>query len=126
MNDRIWVAVHPGREGTRVIATDGVGATLLKARLAAHPWHQRALPSLLEALAFWQKQAVHAVLAVDVQDVRFGGTFLHELDETHARTPLYSIDLVDGRRRPRRAGDRIDGIGDFRDLRQIMLTTVPR
>ena len=62
MQERIWVAIHRHAATTRVLATAGPGQTLLKARLAPDPWHQRALPSLLEALAFWHKQQVHAVL----------------------------------------------------------------
>lgn len=126
MEDRIWVAIHPRRSETRVIATEGAGTTLLKARLAPHPWHQRALPSLLEALALWQKRPVHAVLVVDAGDSTFATSLLPDLAAEHARSPLYSLDVVEGRRRPPRRSDRIDGLGDFRDLRQLMLFEVAR
>jgi len=126
MEDRIWVAVHPRRSETRVIATEGAGATLLKARLAPHPWHQRALPSLLEALALWQKQPVHAVLVVDAGDSTFATSLLPDVAAEHSRSPLYTLDVVEGRRRPPRRSDRIDGLGDFRDLRQLMLFEVAR
>lgn len=75
MQDRIWVTIHPRREWTRVLVTDGPEQTLLKARLAPTPWHQRALPTLLEALALWHSRPVHAVLAADAQD----GTFVTNL-----------------------------------------------
>lgn len=126
MEDRNWVAIRQERSVMRVIATEGSGVTLLKARLAAHPWSQRALPTLLEALAFWQKQPVHAVLAVDSAESSFATSLLLDLDAGHARTPLYSLDLVDGRRPARRAADRVDGMGDFRDLRQLMQFVVAR
>src|SRR3982750_1040742 len=61
MEDRIWVAIHPRGSETRVLATEGSGSPLLKARLASHPWHQRALPTLLEALALSQSRRGHAV-----------------------------------------------------------------
>ncbi len=125
MEDRIWVAIHPRRSETRVIATEGAGTTLLKARLAPHPWHQRALPSLLEALALWQKRPVHAVLVVDAEDSTFATSLLPDLAAEHARSPLYTLDVVEGRRPPRRR-DRIEGLGDFRDLRQLMLFEVAR
>ncbi len=35
MEDRIWVAIHPRGSETRVLATEGAGSTLLKARLVA-------------------------------------------------------------------------------------------
>jgi hypothetical protein len=126
MEDRIWVAVRPQRSGTRVLATEGMGPTLLKACLAPHPWNQRALPSLLEAIALWQKQPVHAVLAVEGQDDAFVTSLCPSLADERLRTPLYALDLVDGRRGPRRARDRIDGMGDFRDLRQLMRFAVAR
>jgi hypothetical protein len=126
MEDRIWVAIHPGERETRVLATEPTGSTLLKARLAAHPWHQRALPSLLEALAFWQNRRVHAVLVAG----DLGGTsvmsFCPDLAAEYARTPLYTLDVVEGRRRPPRRHESINGVGDFRDLRQLMLFEVAR
>jgi len=125
MQDRIWVAIHRQGSTTRVLATAGPAQTLLKARLAADPWHQRALPSLLEALAFWQKQQVHAVLVADDSVSTSDTGPLGEL-ATHARTPLYTLDWAEGRRRAPRRSERVDGVGDFRDLRQLMLFTVAR
>lgn len=126
MSDHTWVAIHPRRSETRVLATAGSGPALLKARLAPHPWHQRALPSLLEALALWQRQQVHAVLVADAEDSSFVTNFCPDLVAEHARNPLYTLDLVEDRRRPPRRRDRLDGLGDFRDLRQLMLFQVAR
>lgn len=45
-----------------------------------------------------------------------------DLAAEHVHTPLYTLEVVeDRRRRPPRRSDRIDGLGDFRDLRQLML-----
>jgi hypothetical protein len=127
MEDRIWVAIHPRGSETRVLATEGSGLPLLKARLAAHPWHQRALPTLLEALALWQSRRVHAVLVAGDGDGTSVTSLCPDLAAEHARTPLYTLDVVEGRRRrPPRRSDRIDGLGDFRDLRQLMLFEVAR
>ena len=79
MEDQICVAIHPRGSETRVLATAGAGSTLLKARLAARPWHQRALPSLLEALALWQSRPVHAVLVVDKGDATFATSLCPDL-----------------------------------------------
>jgi hypothetical protein len=125
MQERIWVAIHPRRESTRILVTEGPGETLLKARLAASPWHQRALPTFLEALALWQKQPVHAVLAADDQDGTYVRNLCPDLAAEHARTPLYTLDVVAARRPPRRS-DRLDGVGEFRDLRQLLLFEVAR
>jgi hypothetical protein len=126
MEDRIWVAIHPRGSETRVLATEGAGSTLLKARLVARPWHQRALPSLLEALALWQSRPVHAVLVADKGDATFVTSLCPDLAAEYARTPLYTLDVVEGRRRPLRRHERIDGVGDFRDLRQLMLFEMAR
>ncbi len=127
MQDRIWVAIQRHGSTTRVLATAGPMQTLLKARLAADPWHQRALPSLLEALALWQKQQVHAVLVADGRGSTCDTGLFADLAAEHARTPLYTLDWADGRRRgPRRSSERVDGVGDFRDLRQLMLFAVAR
>jgi hypothetical protein len=124
MHDRIWVTIHPRREWTRVLVTDGPEQTLLKARLAPIPWHQRALPTLLEALALWHSRPV-AVLAADAQDGTFVRNLCPDLAAEHARTPLYTLEVVAARRPPRRR-DRLDGVGDFRDLRQLMLFEMAR
>ena len=126
MEDRIWVAIHPSGSETRVLATEGAGSTLLKARLSARPWHQRALPSLLEGLALWQSRQVHAVLVVDDGGGSSVTSLCPDLAAEHARTPLYTLDVVEGRRRPPRRREPIDGVGDFRDLRQLMLFEVAR
>jgi len=101
MQDQIWVAIQPRGSETRVLATAGDGSTLLKARLVARPWHQRALPSMLEALALWQSRPVHAVLVVGKGDAAFVTSLCPDLAAEHARTPLYTLEVVEGRRRPR-------------------------
>jgi hypothetical protein len=107
------------------LATAGSGPTLLKARLGPRPWHQRALPSLLEALSMWQRQQLHAVLVADAEDRTSVTSLCPDLAAEHSRTPLYTLDVVEGRRPPRRR-ERLDGLGDFRDLRQLMLFEVAR
>jgi hypothetical protein len=121
MEDRICVAIHSRGSETRVLATARAGTTLLKARLMARPWHQRALPSLLEALALWQSRPVHAVLVVDKGDATFVESLCPDIAAEHARTPLYTLDVVAGRRHPPQRHERLDGVGDFRDLRQLLL-----
>jgi hypothetical protein len=61
---KLWMAVAPASRATRVIALHG-HETSLKAHLNPTPRHCRALPWLLEAIALWQGEKVHAVLCAD-------------------------------------------------------------
>lgn len=121
----IWMAIRPGRSGTRVLATAGVEQTLLKANLAAEPAHPRAVPALLEAVALWQGEQVRAALSVDVQADGCGTRLSRALFDVVDPTPLFHLDIVPDRPR-RRVRDRLDGLGGFRDLRQLLLFEVAR
>lgn len=121
----IWIAIRPGRTGTRVLATAGAQETLLKARLASEPAHPRAVPALLEAVALWQGDQVRAALSVDGRDDGCGTRLSRTLVDVIDPTPLFRLDIVPDRPRRRRR-DRLDGLGDFRDLRQLLLFEVAR
>jgi hypothetical protein len=122
----IWMGIAPTSESTRVIAMAGAGAarTLLKARLAPTPSSRRALPSLLEAIALWQGQAVRAALVAD-SSVTSSDTSLFRDSFPDFGSALYTLDFVEALRRPRRRDD-IDGMGRFADLRQLLLFEVAR
>jgi hypothetical protein len=121
----IWMAIHPRCTETRVLATDGVKETLLKARLAVDPSHPRALPTLLEAVALWQGQKVHAALIADSVAGASGSSLLHDCFAIFEPTPLFQLEMVDGCQSRRRC-KAITGLGDFRDLRQLLLWEVAR
>ena len=120
----IWVGIHPCRTGTRVIAMDGPTETLLKARLPL-PRHPRAVAMLLEALALWHGTQVRAAVAAD-ETLAMSGTSLSPdlLGEVNGG-PLYTLEYVPVHSRRRRR-DGLDGLGDFRDLRQLLLFEVAR
>jgi hypothetical protein len=123
MEAHIQVAIHPGQLVTRVLATGPAGETLLKARLARTPWHTRALPSFLEARALWEREPIRGVIFVEPAADPYASDLCASLADEHARTPLYTLDLVPARRAPRRA-DPLRGLGncrDHRDLRQLLL-----
>jgi len=121
----IWMAIRPGRTGTRVLATAGVRETLLKANLAAEPAHHRAVPALLEAVALWQGEQVRAALCVGASGDGSGTRLARTLVDVVDPTPLFRLDFVpEGPRRAKR--DRLEGLGDFRDLRQLLLHEVAR
>lgn len=123
--DSIWVGIHPRPEGTRILATTGPTETLLKARLRFDPQHPRALPMLLEALALWQGLQVRGALAVDESAASSGTSPFRDCLLDFGQTPLYRLDVVPFLRRPRRRDD-LGGMGNFRDLRQLLLFEVAR
>ena len=115
----IWMAVHPQSSGTRVIATEG-RKVILKARLRAVPEHPRALQWLLEAVALWEGERVHGALCVG--GARGGSATSFRADWfSDFGGPLYALEVVDlDRRRPSTAlEDRLDGLGEFRDLKTL-------
>jgi hypothetical protein len=122
----IWMGIAPGPLGTRVLAMHGANETILKARLLGEPAHPRALPSLLEAVALWQGLPVRAALAVDEGSSGCGTNLSHDAFFEVGRSPLYSLDCVavdGGRRRGRRD---LSGMGEFGDLRRLLIEEVAR
>lgn len=121
----IWLAMHPRPTGTRILAQAGPGETLLKGHLASRPTSPRAVAAFLEGLALWQGVPIRAALCVESEaDTSVTSSFLESVVD-YGRAPLYELEVVPaGRRRKRR--DRLEGMGDFRDLRQLLLFEVAR
>lgn len=126
MNE-IWMAISPGALTTRVIAMAGASETILKARLGPSPSHPRALPTLLEAMALWHGTRVRAALVAAERDglsdcSLYRGAFADD------GGPLYTLDWVPAaaRGRRRRHRDLAGSLGDFADLRQLVLFEVAR
>jgi hypothetical protein len=123
--DSIWMGIAPGVQRTRVIAMDGASETILKARLRRDPAHPRAMVSLLEAVALWQGAPVRAALSADDEQTSCESCLCRAAAIDIAPSSLYTVDWVPvtGRGRRRR---NIAGMGDFRDLRQLLLFEVVR
>jgi hypothetical protein len=121
----IWMGISPGPSTTRVLAMAGASETILKARLSPAPSHPRALATLLEAVALWQGTKVHAALCAGERD---GASDSALYREAFADTggPLYSLDWVPAPARGRRRHRDINGVGDFADLRQLVLFEATR
>ena len=123
--ESIWVGIHPQQESTRVLVMSGSAEILLKARLSPLPSHRRALSTLLEAIALWQGRPVRAALVADAP----GG--LSERGISRDSFPdfgdglHYTLEYVSVLRPPRRR-DGLGGMGDFRDLRQLLLFDLSR
>jgi hypothetical protein len=116
--EKIWMAIHPGAQATRVLAM-AANETIIKARLSPAPQHPRALQWLLEAVALWQGLPVEAVLCAGGGP---GGpvTSLYRDWFPDFGNPLYTIHWVQGVGRPRRPmGDRLSAMGCYSDLKQL-------
>jgi hypothetical protein len=123
--DSIWMGIAPGIRETRVIAMHGASETILKARLRRDPAHPRAMVSLLEAVALWEGMPVRAALAADDEQTSSESSLCRAATIDTGPSPLYSVDWVPATGRGRRRS-RIAGMGDFRDLRQLLLFEVVR
>ena len=125
----IWMGVVPGLECTRVLVQDGAKTTLLKARMPVEPKHPRALEVLCEAIALWCGKPVRAAVDVDAlvrfcDPKRWGDSVA---GPSLNGAPLFEIRLAEGGvRGVRRERDGLEGMGDFRDVRQLVLFEVAK
>src|SRR5215207_1825574 len=114
------VVLIPSAARTRVLVTAGPDE-LLRAILPSPSavQYERATISFLESLALWLNAKLHVVLSVDAREA---GCCLGLTDElgVGVRSLYFEVEVRDRRAR-RRRGQRIGGIGDFADLRQLRL-----
>jgi len=120
----IWVGISVGQKEARILAKQGVETTLLKARLSSEMKHPRALQTLLEALSLWQGEPVHAALCVEEPQNGSDTILYRNWFAADAITPLYTLDIVPAH--PQIERRKIDGVGDFRDLEQLLIREVAR
>lgn len=120
----LWMGVMPGPETTRILVQDG-RQTLLKARLPHGPAHPRAVETFCEALALWCGRKVCAALVADGPDAFCATKPWLDTFDAITRTPLCEIHLVSSVR-PTGERDRLEGLGSYRDLRELILAEVAR
>jgi hypothetical protein len=121
----LWMAISPSLHATRVLAMAGASETILKARLKPQPSHPRALATLLEAIALWQGTKVRAALCAAERDGGSDSSLYREAFDDFGG-PLYSLDWIPAAGRGRRRHRDLAGVGDFADLRQLLLDEVAR
>lgn len=114
------VVLIPSAARTRVLVMAGPDE-LLRAILPSPSamQYERAAITFLESLALWLNAKLHVVLSVDAKEA---GCCLGLTDElgVGVRSLYFEVEVRDCRaRRPR--GQRIRGVGDFRDARQLRL-----
>lgn len=125
MDESIWMGISPSRQSTRLIAMRGPREIILKAHLRNPPASTQATTRLLEAIALWEGSMIRAVLVADEERVMRDFDPSCEMFPSAAASPLYRLDWVPpGHERRRR--DPIRGMGDFRDLQQLLLFEVAR
>lgn len=125
MDRSIWMGIAPGRTATRLIAQRGANEIILKANLRTSPVSTQAFARLLEAMALWEGQSVRAALVVDEDPAIRGCDLYRDSFPPAETTPLYHIEWIP-RARGRRRHDPIRGMGEFRDLEQLLLFEIAR
>lgn len=81
--------------------------------------HERAAIALLQGLSLWLDAKLHVVLSVDDREAGFCLALTDEMG-LGMRSVFFDVEVHDPRAR-RGRGQRIRGVGDFADLRQLCL-----
>jgi hypothetical protein len=119
--ERITVTMQPLADQTRLLVMAGkdeVMRAILGPTTASHP---RAAATFLEGLALWHQQALSVVLCADVEVCSSATRMLDQLG-FGTRAVHYDVEVA-LLAHPRR-GRRIQGFGNFADLRQLCLEGV--
>ena len=96
MSDTV-IVIEPRAFSTRVRVWHASSKKpVLRAQLPAEPDHPRAVQWLIEAIALWQGQPVHAVLAADTSSASYV-TRLYPAWFTDFGGALYTLEFRDGR-----------------------------
>jgi hypothetical protein len=94
---RLWLAMAPRPQFTRVMLMNESGKSLLRAHLPFSPENPLAVQRLSEALTLWHGNRVHVVLAVDAL-ADFYTTHLSDWQaalELLTGAALYKLELLD-------------------------------
>lgn len=119
--ERLIVTMQPLPRETRLLVMEGRDErmrAILGPTTASHP---RAAATLLEGLSLWHQQPLSVVLCADVE-ASSSATQMFDALGFGAKTVHYDVELA-LLGHPRR-GRRIQGFGNFADLRQLCLEGV--
>jgi len=118
---RLIVTMQPLPRETRILVMAGrdeVMRAILGPATASHP---RAAATLLEGLPLWHQQRVSVVLCADVEASSSATQMFDDLG-FGTKTVHYDVELAF--RADHRRGRRLQGFGNFGDLRQLCLDGV--
>lgn len=118
--DSYKAVLSPTAKWTRLLVSHGPDE-LLRAILPppSQVRHERAATALLEGLSLWLDTRLAVVLSVDAREAGFCLGLTDQLG-VGAQSVFYRVEVTERGRR-RRRGTRIQGVGDFADLRQLRL-----
>jgi hypothetical protein len=114
------VVMIPSATRTRVLVSHGPDELLravLPSPSSVH--HERAAITFLQGLSLWLDVKLRVVLSVDEREAGFCLGLTDEMG-IGMRSVYFDVEVHDRRAR-RQRGQRIRGIGDFADLRQLCL-----
>jgi hypothetical protein len=116
--DELVMTISATARETRVLLTQGPDE-VMKARLRAvsTPAHRFAGPMLCESMALWHDQRVRAVVSADSEDTLFALGLCDGLGI--ARATLHYVVQPLCPEDPRRRGQRLTGLGNFRDEHRL-------
>ena len=114
------VVMVPSATRTRVLLSHGTDE-LLRAVLPppSAVSYQQAAPAFLQGLSLWLDTKLHVVLSVDEPVTGFCLGLTDDMG-LGIHSVYFDVEVHDRRAR-RRRGQRIRGVGDFADLRQLYL-----
>jgi hypothetical protein len=115
MHEPIMVTIKASSSETALLVKQGPDELMI-ARLGPGSFaHKRALPALMEALALWFQSRIYVVLCAQTEEAASSTGLVDGLG-CGLGTLHFEVDvLLPG---PRRAGTRLRGLGDFRELRR--------
>ena len=118
MSIPLWMTIEPLGSEVRLMLTAPSQGTVLKARLPNPPQHPRAVIALLEAISFWYRQPLQAVVDADAEDVRRNpeqwALLLGDAPELAVSVEWTAVPSV------RRKDPFLASMGDFADARRLV------
>jgi hypothetical protein len=115
MDEPITVTIKASSAETALLVKQGPDELMI-ARLGPSSFaHRRALPALMEALALWFQSRIYVVLCAQTEEAASSTGLVDGLG-CGLGTLHFEVDvLLPG---PRRAGARLRGLGNLRELRR--------
>jgi hypothetical protein len=123
MHEPIKVTIKASSTETALLVKQGPDELMI-ARLGPSSFaHRRALPALMESLALWFQSRIYVVLCAPTEEAASSTGLVDGLG-CGLGTLHFEVDvLLPG---PRRAGARLRGLGDLRELRREAARRVSR